>query len=67
MARDGEGHNRFRKSMLDLLVSEGPETAPSRIATALEGSLVEIGSSLYGFYLRFAQNQTEFQRNLGSC
>ena len=38
-----------------------------RIATALKGLLVEMESSLYGFYLMFAQDQEELQRNLGSC
>ena len=52
--RDEEEHSRFCKLMLDLSAGEGPETAPSRIAIALEGLSVEMGSSLYGFYLGFA-------------
>ena len=59
--------SRFCELMLDLPTGEGPETAPSKIATALEGPSVEMGSSLYGFYLGFAQDQAEFQHNLGSC
>ena len=66
MARDEEGHSSFRKPMLDLSAGECPETAPSRTTTTLKGPLVEMGSSLYGFYLWFAQDQAEFQRNLGS-
>ena len=65
--RDEEGHRKFRNLMLDLPAGEGPKTAPSKIAIALEGPSGEMGSSLYGFYLWFAQDQVEFQRNLGSC
>ena len=67
VAMDEEGHSRFLKSMLDLSASEGPETAPNSTATTLKGPSVKMGSSLYGFYLRFAQDQAELQRNLGSC
>ena len=66
VARD-EGHSRFHKLMLDLPVGDGSETTPSRIATALEHSSVEMGSILYGLHLGFAQDQARFQRNLGSC
>ena len=38
VARDAEGHSRFRKLMLDLPAGEGPETVSSKIATFLEYS-----------------------------
>ena len=67
VATDEEGYSRFHKSMLDLSTGEGPETAPSRTATTLKGPSMEMGSSVYGFYLGFAQDQAQLQRNLGSC
>ena len=67
MARDEEGHSRFCKLMLDLSAGEGPETTPSRTATTLESPSEEMKSILYGFYLGFAQDQAELQRNQGSC
>ena len=54
---DEEGHTRFRKPMLDLPAGECPKTAPSMIATTLECPSMDMGSSLYGFYLGFAQDQ----------
>ena len=56
----------FQKSLLDLLASEGPETVPSRIATAPECSSVEMESILYGLHLQFSKDQYGFQHNLGS-
>lgn len=36
VARDGERHNGFCRSMFDLLVGEGPETSPNMITTTLK-------------------------------
>ena len=67
MVWNEEGHIGFRKPLLVLPAGEGPETAPSRIATAPERSSVEMGSSLYGFRLGFAKDKAGFQRHLGNC
>ena len=62
MVRNEDEHSGFRKPLLDLPTDEGPEVAPSRIATAPERSLVKMGSSLYGFSLGFAKDKAGFQR-----
>ena len=60
MIRNEEGHSGFRKPLLDLPAGEGPEAAPSRIATAPERPSVEMGSSLYGFHFGFAKDKAGF-------
>ena len=64
MVWNEEGHSGFRKLLLDLPAGEGPEAAPSRIATAPERSSVEMGSNLYGFRFGFAKDKARFQRHL---
>ena len=54
---DEKEHSEFHKSMLDLPTGEGSKTTPSRIATTLECSSVEMGSRMYGFYLWFSKTK----------
>lgn len=55
VARYGEWHNGFCRSMLDLLAGEEP------LDIAQQDSYNPyIGSTVYKFYLKFAKNHVEF-------